>query len=148
MKEYFVSFSAAFFLTLSCCLLLYFNQMPWLSNLGGVALAIFAFLRMKKVKELGASEIKNAVAMLLGWALFFVVLAGPVFIAQYPMPSTAIVLGWGIGLMVGAAYHICQRWNVAIISVAIWIAYVCIAIPAWFDYAKTAKSAQNITSII
>lgn len=143
MKEYFVSFSMAFFSTLSCCLLLCLNQVMLLPSLGGVLLAAVAFWRMDAVCKAGGSKARNAFALFLGWAFFFFVLAGPMFLAQYPVPSAAIVAGWCVGLMAGAVCRICRRWAVAVACAAVWMAYVLFAIPAWLDYSKGVKAAQK-----
>ena len=76
---------------------------------------------------------------------FFVVLTGPLLVDGYPAYSTAIVLGWGIAVAMACLFHLYRNVAVGAAGVAVWIAFVAFAVPAWSSYCNnhTDSRADN-----
>ncbi len=87
MKEYFISFSIAFFMTLLACFFNYFHQ-PLISILGGLPLAYAAYWRISKIDKVGLSVFGHSVAYSLSVPCLYV----PICQTLRSTPSAALTL--------------------------------------------------------
>ena len=133
MKEYFVTFCIAFFVTIPACFFNYFQSLP-ISVLGGLLLAAVAYWRMAVVDRAGLSLSGHTVAYLLG--LFM--LPAPLYVLDFSntVGSLMIILSYGLAsLLACLLYRFRRRFAVsAVVAVAIWLLFVTTAVPAWSDY--------------
>lgn len=138
MKELFVSFCLAFFLTIAACFFNYFQSMV-VSSLGGLFLACMAYWRLTVVGRAGLSIFGHTLAFLLG----FVALLAPLFIVMYDdtKGSLMIVASYGLAIVLaGLFYRFRNRMAIsAPVLFAVWLAFVIVALPAWSDYIATLK---------
>lgn len=143
MKGYILSFCIVLVALLLSTLSFLAHNMEVVHSIPGIALAVIALLRMRYVRNKGLDERRHALAMLCGWVFFFVVLAGPVFVGDYPLYSMAIMLGWGLAIMMACLFHRYRSVAAGAVGVALWLAFVCFAVPVWGDYCEKVRSARE-----
>lgn len=96
MKEYFVTFCIAFFMTVFACFFNYFQSLA-VSALGGLPLAAVAYWRMAVVGKAGLSITGHTVAFMLGWFLIFAAIIFPML--KSTLGSLMIYCSWGLAAL-------------------------------------------------
>lgn len=136
MKEYFVTFCIAFFMTIFACFFNAFQSLP-IVVLGGLPLAVVAYWRMVVVGKAGLSLTGHTVAFMLGWFLLFVAVIFPML--KNTLGSVMIYSSWGLAAFLACILYRCRRRIVvpAVAFVAVWLLFVTLALPAWSDCLKT-----------
>lgn len=142
MKGYILSFCIVLAALLLSTLSFLAHNMEVVHSIPGIALAAIALRRMRYVRNKGLDERRHALAMVCGWVFFFVVLAGPVFVDDYPLYSMAIMLGWGLAIMMACLFHRYRSVAAGAVSVAVWLAFVCFAVPAWQSYCQELRDSR------
>ena len=136
MKEYFVTFCIAFFMTVFAWFFNYFQSLP-IAALGGLPLAAVAYWRMAVVNKAGLSLTSHTVAFMLGWFLIFAAVIFPML--KSTLGSVMIYCSWGLAALLACIVYRFRRKIVAsaVVSAAVWLLFVTFALPAWEDYLKT-----------
>ncbi len=130
MKEYFITFCIAFFMTVFASSFNVFRSLP-VAALGGIPLAAVAYWRMVFVDKTGLSLTRHTVAFMLGWFLIF---AGVIFpFLESALGGLIVYCSWGIAALSACLVYMLKgrRIVVAVISLAVWISFVLFVIPAW-----------------
>lgn len=136
MKEYFITFCIAFFMTVFAC---FFNsfQLLFVAALGGLPLAAVAYWRLTVVNRKELSLAGHTVAYMLGWFLIFAVAILPML--NHTLGSLMIYCSWGLAAVLACLIYMFRRrlWVVASVSFAVWLLFVVSVLPAWSDYLST-----------
>ncbi len=102
MKDLFLSFSIAFFVSLCICVFFIFGS-PTIAIIPGVIVLVgMTVLRLSKVGKNGENIWTNLVALLLGNVLLY----GSVYCVTYPESKESILtLGcWAAGILLAGVY--------------------------------------------
>lgn len=102
MKELFLSFSIAFFVSLCCCVFFIFGS-PTIAIIPGVIVMIgMTVLRLSKVGKNGGNTWTHLVALLLGNVLLY----GSVYCVTYPESKGSILtlVCWVAGILLAGVY--------------------------------------------
>lgn len=136
MKEYFVTFCIAFFMTVFACFFNYFQSLA-VSALGGLPLAAVAYWRMAVVGKAGLSITGHTVAFILGWFLIFAAIIFPML--KSTLGSLMIYCSWGLAALLACIVYGFRRRIVApaVVSAVVWLLFVALVLPAWEDCLKT-----------
>lgn len=132
MKEYFVSFCIAFFMTVFACFFNVFQSLA-VAALGGLPLAAVAYWRMAVAGRTGLSVPGHTVAYMLGWFLVFVTVILPML--NHTLGSLMVYCSWGLAAVLACLLYMLRRRlvTVAAVSLVVWCSFVAFAIPAWED---------------
>ena len=110
IKEYFVTFCIAFFMTVFACFFNYFQSLA-VSALGGLPLAAVAYWRMAVVGKAGLSITGHTVAFMLGWLLIFAAIIFPML--KSTLGSLMIYCSWGLAALLACIVYRFRRRIIA-----------------------------------
>lgn len=136
MKEYFVTFCIAFFMTVFACIFNVFQSLG-ISAIGGLPLAAAAYWRMVVVGRTGLSLPGHTVAFMLGWFLIFAAVMFPML--NQTLGSLMVYCSWGIAAILACLIYMFRHRiiSVAIVSFVVWLSFIVFVLPAWEDRMST-----------
>lgn len=147
MKEYFVTFCIAFFMSVAVCFFHTFHSV-YITALGGIPLAAVAWWRLVVVAKQGLSPAKHTAAFMLGWFFLFMAVLFPMLTST--LGSVMTYSSFGLATLLACITFIFRRKRimVAAISLIIWLTFVLTVLPAWKECVSKWPRHPNGTYVI